>query len=394
MAQPSLADLQLLAEQIEDKRGDFIDVLTYVSTYKAAEYEIDHAVNALLGTTEELAGVGSHRIDTLAAYLPSNVILFSYILYAVIPSVFCRRVLVRPSLRGREVAWAINSRIRQLLKLPIEFEMYKSRKEFLLESVSSAEVIAFTGRCRNSFEVLEHISDKQLFLYFGSGVNPAVIGPKADLDLAARDVTRARIFNSGQDCLCPDLILVHEKVIDDFLQLLSGYVDSLRYGPLNDPRTDFSNLVYPNIAEFCADFVEKHADRVVHRGTIDVLSRMIEPVVMLRHIKELRSYEDYPEFFAPIFNLAIYRNYEEIESLILSEGYRRYAMGVSLYGTAKLDELFEGSHMVTHDCSLFDINYGNRPFGGKGLCSSYVKFGGALTAQGVLISREVRRFLW
>lgn len=393
MNQVTAVEFSRLAKLIEANRNNFLEALCYISTYRAANYEIDHAIQTLAGAEKELNELSPNSIEQLATYLPSNVILFSYILYAVIPSAFCNHIYVRPSIRGREVAWTINNLVNNLLPLPITLEMYMSRRQFWETAGSKSRIIAFTGKCRNSFEISADTAENQLFIYFGSGVNPMIIGNKVDLKKTIKDIIYARTFNSGQDCLCPDLILVHKDIINNLIDKLIFGLSRLKHGNLNSHTADYSNLVYPNIAEYCYEFFKQNKENIVYGGETDILTRHVQPTIILRKISDLKSYSDYPEFFAPVFNIAVYQSLEEIKALISGSDYSDHAMGVMLYGTESLKKTFRETHMMTIDQTLFEINYGNRPFGGSGICASYVKFNGKTYPQPVLISRETKRYL-
>jgi coniferyl-aldehyde dehydrogenase len=49
------------------------------------------------------------------------------------------------------------------------------------------------------------------------GKNPVVVGHDADIATAASRTARARLWNGGQTCLCPDLVFVPAERCDDFI---------------------------------------------------------------------------------------------------------------------------------------------------------------------------------
>lgn len=52
------------------------------------------------------------------------------------------------------------------------------------------------------------------------GKCPAVIHPSADLACAADKIAWAKFSNSGQTCVAPDYIFVHESIYDQFERML------------------------------------------------------------------------------------------------------------------------------------------------------------------------------
>lgn len=383
------AHLVKLGDLIAQNRKNFLNILTRLSTYKAAQEEIDHSLETLYGAAEELKGLNGYRIRSLSAYLPPNVILFSYILYIAIPSAFCDHIYFRPSVRAREETHEIHIKINELLPLPAKIS-YTTRKLFFENFTQTSDVIVFTGRCQNGDEVASQIKPHQLFMYFGSGVNPFVVGPSANIEQAANDAVTIRLNNSGQDCLCPDLYLLHSDIADSFLEKIKHNLNKAVFGERTDPLADYSYLSYPDVAEFCFDYLEENRKYIIYGGEVNILERYVSPTILLRNINQI---DMLPEFFAPIFNMAIYENDQQIAKLIESDIYKDKAMGVMLYGASNLESIFNEKHFITFDSTLFQINHGNNPFGGWDKCASHIRFQGQVISKPLLISDVVRTYL-
>jgi len=374
-------DLANLGDIINSNRGEFLDILTRISTWKAAQDEIDHVIETLHGAPKELYGLESSKLKNLVVYLPPNVILFSYVLYILMPSPFVNQIMFRPSVKVREESYAIHKLISSLLEIPAGMS-YDSRSVFWKKYASIADLIVFNGRCQNALEVGQQASRQQIFLYFGSGVNPFIVGGNANIDKAVHDGVAIRLKNSGQDCLCPDLFLVQRNVSAIFIESLKDELAKSIYGERTDPSTDYSNLSYPDVAESCLDYLDKRQKDIILGGKVNVLDRFVQPTILLQHISELN---DLPEFFAPIFNVVVYDDANQIEALLKSDLYVDKAMGVMLYGAEDLATLFK-RHIVVIDKTLFDINHGNLPFGGWGKCASHIRYQGKINSQPLLIS--------
>lgn len=379
-------DLVYLGKLIEKERKTFIEILTRLSTWKAAQDEVDHAIETLSGAPYELRELKGRKVNTLVAYLPPNVILFSYVLYVAIPSAICEHVNFRPSVRAREESFAIHQEVMRLLKLPAEMS-YSSRSVFWANYTSHADVVVFTGRCQNVDEIESRIPPNQLFLFLGSGVNPFIVGQNADIEKAARDGANIRLSNSGQDCLCPDLFLIHEDVRDRFIDRLKVELDNKVYGDRRDPSTDYSNLSYPDVTEFCTEYLDRRRQDIIYGGEVNVLNRLVKPTILMQPIATIA---ELPEFFAPIFNIATYHDADQILNLVNSDIYRNKAMGAMLYGANDLASIFEKKHRITFDQTLFEINHGNLPFGGWDKCASHIRYQDKVKCQPVLISEAIR----
>ena len=52
------------------------------------------------------------------------------------------------------------------------------------------------------------------------GKSPVIVSDKANIKLAAKRITWGKFFNAGQTCMCTDYALVHEGVLDEFLEAM------------------------------------------------------------------------------------------------------------------------------------------------------------------------------
>lgn len=70
----------------------------------------------------------------------------------------------------------------------------------------------------------EHLTSVTLEL---GGKSPVIVDETANLDDAAKKVAWGKYFNSGQICIAPDYVLVHEKVRAPFLEKLRASIAAL-----------------------------------------------------------------------------------------------------------------------------------------------------------------------
>lgn len=107
------------------------------------------------------------------------------------------------------------------------------------------QLVSITGSVRAGMEVAKAASTdlKRVHLELG-GKAPVVVWDDADLAKAAEGIATAGYFNAGQDCTAATRVIVHEKVHDEFVALLTGYVkdnvttgspqSDVFYGPVNN----------------------------------------------------------------------------------------------------------------------------------------------------------------
>lgn len=108
----------------------------------------------------------------------------------------------------------------------------------------SVQLISFTGGTQTGKIVGSVASSmlKKVSLECG-GKNALLIFEDADLDKAADIAKRASFANTGQVCLCPSRILVHESIHDAFVSRFVQLVKTIKVGDPNDKETTMGSLV-------------------------------------------------------------------------------------------------------------------------------------------------------
>lgn len=126
----------------------------------------------------------------------------------------------------------------------------RAENNFLLEQ--KFDYIFFTGSVAVGKQVMEkaskHLTPVTLEL---GGKSPCIVDSTAKINLAAKRIVFGKFINSGQTCVAPDYVLVHETVEKEFQECVVKWIGRM-YGkhPLDHPD-------YPKIIN------EKHYDRVL-----------------------------------------------------------------------------------------------------------------------------------
>jgi acyl-CoA reductase-like NAD-dependent aldehyde dehydrogenase len=130
--------------------------------------------------------------------------------------------------------------------------------------------VAFTGSTETGLTVAKRAAGKAQLLAMG-GNGPFVVMEDADLPAAAEAARVGAFLGAGQSCSAAERLLVHERVKDEFVELLAAQVDSeVRLGdPLDDATTMGPVINEPGAAKMdahVADAIERGA-RVVTGGS-------------------------------------------------------------------------------------------------------------------------------
>ncbi|MCR8983016.1 aldehyde dehydrogenase family protein [Brevibacillus laterosporus] len=378
-----LKRLDKLISGIRTNKVELLDILTEIATYDSAEAEIESSIATLLGAEEEVERYNPPTIDRIAVYHSSNVLLYSYVLYAAIPSLFCKEILIRPSTKALSTMVKLHDFLMKQADIPSQLLPISQRK--FREQAGQSDVVVFTGNYENSLKV-QQTYPQALFLYFGAGINPFIIGEKANIEDASKRAVAARVYNSGQDCMCPNVYFVHENIKERFLATLIQDMKELQIGKRNVPGNVIAPLFYEGLSEQAQDYLTQMKDRIVYGGAVDLSINYVEPTVV---VSSLEKIGEVIEFFCPIFHVVTYRDEQEVVDWLHAPERVESTLGASVFGAPELVEKLRSTHIVSENLSLYDIENGNHPFGGYGLQANYVCHQGNFTSRPLLISKEV-----
>jgi long-chain acyl-CoA synthetase len=379
--------LQAVERYLTEHRSEVAAILTEVSNHRTVEGEIDTALETLRGAVREMTAYRPSLVRSTAVFMPSNIPLYAYVLYLLIPSLYSEHVVFRPSSHIRSQLGRLHELLSAQHRLPIELSA-STQKQFVTGPVAGADLVVFTGTYANAERIRTRLGAHQLFVYFGQGINPFIVGPQADLDLAVRDLVEIRMLNSGQDCFGPDVVLVHDSMADRLHTLLAKQLEQLKFGAYTDPAAHYGAMYYEQAFGFILEYLHNNAEHIVYGGNVDVGKRWLQPTVLNRELRDTKP--NCEELFAPIFNVLRYSSHDELHQTLVSPFYEERAMGAMVYGAPpETAELLAKRHEVCVDTTLLSTDNGNVPMGGRGMIANYVAFGGKRTAEPLLVSKAV-----
>ena len=108
------------------------------------------------------------------------------------------------------------------------------------------------------------------------GKSPCIVDRTADLYVSARRYCWGAFMNSGQTCVRPDYVMVHEAVADDFIREVKAALGEFYGGDVK--RSEFfGRLVNDSAFERLKKCLDKDAKYLVHGGAHDKAERYLEP---------------------------------------------------------------------------------------------------------------------
>lgn len=111
-----------------------------------------------------------------------------------------------------------------------------------LTSDSRVRKISFTGSTATGTHITKIAGIKKLSLELGSSC-PVVILEDADIEYAANAVALGGYINAGQVCISVQRVIVHEKVMADFLDALKPKVEAITVGDPKAAETKVGTLI-------------------------------------------------------------------------------------------------------------------------------------------------------
>lgn len=301
---------------------------------KDTAYEVDITIDRLrlfehteffLSNRKPLGGPDS-RVAVMLSYNGSAW------LNTVIASIYLvgNQVLAKFASRGSELMGLTESFYRPIFGDAIQFYRGDGRS-FMRDALNAPEVscIIVFGFDANVLPYEEDFRRTgKKFVFEGPGVDPFIVFPDADLDLALADLMTAKFSYSGQTCSAPKRIFVHRAIYEAFLEELVQRVKKLKVGAPHDPETQVSpvgsQLAVSRIKEQLRDAVDKKA-QILLGGEID--GNLVYPTVIRDASNGLLGMRE--EVFGPVVFAC---PFESAAEAIAHACNNRYGLRAAVFG--------------------------------------------------------------
>lgn len=175
--------------------------------------------------------------------------------------------------------------------------------------------IFFTGSTKIGKVVMEAASKNltSVTLELG-GKSPTIIDKDVNLLKAVEKIAWGKLVNSGQTCIAPDYIFVHEQQLDEFVGLYKIAAKKMYFKSEDkiDPKTYgkiISSNHYERLKDLVNEAVEKGA-RIDFGGEFDDKNQTINPVILSKIPEGAKVMED--EIFGPILPIITYKELDEV----------------------------------------------------------------------------------
>ncbi len=198
------------------------------------------------------------------------------------------------------------------------------------------------------------------------GKSPVIIGPGADLAKAAKWVAWGKFFNTGQTCVAPDHVFVHESVEAAFTTALRAEVVRL-FGRNPGTSPDFGRVVnarnWQRVTGLLDAAVADGAE-VIAGGERDAATRFLAPTVLVKTTEAMAISQE--EIFGPVLPIIPFADLAEVIARI-NRGEKPLALYV--FEKARVADRIvaeTSSGSVGVNLVVMPFIHPNLPFGGVG----------------------------
>ena len=185
------------------------------------------------------------------------------------------------------------------------------------------DLIFFTGSPSLGKMVMEAASKylTPVILELG-GKSPCIVDREADIKTAAKRIAWGKTLNSGQTCIAPDYLLIHESVKEEFVREFGKAVKAL-HGTDIKAHKHYVRMVNDRAFERVKGYL---ADGdILYGGRTDAKEQFIEPTLLDMHISLSDADADAKanakavlteEIFGPVFPILTFNNIGEVKGYI------------------------------------------------------------------------------
>ncbi len=200
------------------------------------------------------------------------------------------------------------------------------------------------------------------------GKSPTIVGPSADIKLAAETLMWGKFLNGGQTCVAPDYVYVHESVKDAFVAECRRIIQA-RYGASAHEQKHTSDLTRvinqrhtQRVASLMYDALTRGA-AIQAGGEVDVAQCYIAPTLIDHVPAGSQILED--EIFGPVLPIL---PYTQLDAVIADINARPKPLALYVWSRDRkevdniLTRTSSGGACINH--CVMQFAHGELPFGG------------------------------
>ncbi|MCB7128994.1 MAG: aldehyde dehydrogenase family protein, partial [Candidatus Brocadiales bacterium] len=225
------------------------------------------------------------------------------------------------------------------------------------------KLLTFTGSSGVGWRLKALSGKKKVVLELGGNAG-AIVDADADLELAAGRSAYGAFVYSGQTCISVQRLYVHDKVYEEFLDLLTGHVKDLKMGDPMEEDVSIGPLITPGAAKRVDEWLKEAVSqgaKVLTGGRLRG-NNIIEPAVVVDTSPDMKI--NCEEVFGPVVTVTRFSSFEQAVGQVNQS---RFGLQAGVF-TSDVNNIFlayktlEVGGIIVNDVPTFRAD--NMPYGG------------------------------
>ena len=193
------------------------------------------------------------------------------------------------------------------------------------------------------------------------GKSPCIVDREANLTLAARRIAWGKCLNSGQTCIAPDYLFLHEDIKDAFVEAFKKELNGL-YPDGTENSDKYVHIVKSSALERITGYLKD--GKVVAGGRYNLETLWMEPTLLDAVSPDSPVMQE--EIFGPVFPILTFRDKAEVVDFVNSreKPLAFYYFGKEADAWDVIGRTTSGGACIND--TIMHIANSNIPFGGVG----------------------------
>lgn len=288
------------------------------------DYALEHYVQFLdpeyVDTEGKKTYVRFDPLGTVLLVMPWNYPLWQ-VMRAAVPAMLAGNTIM---LKHASIVTGTGLMIEKIFESPV-FKSIIASGPRALSLIQKVDGVSFTGSTAVGKYIAQEAGKhlKKAVLELG-GSDPFIVLKSANVDEASEKAVLARMQNNGQSCIASKRFIVHEEIMDEFVEKISDKFSSIKIG---DPL-DNSTFLGPLSSSGQTSLVGSQIKRLYNMGTVKEFGTPTGNIIPPTIAEITGNFDE--EIFGPV---AIITKFNKIQDAVKIANDTPYGLGSSIWGS-------------------------------------------------------------
>lgn len=259
-------------------------------------------------------------LGTILLVMPWNFPLWQ-VMRAAVPAMLAGNTIM---LKHASIVTGTSLMIEKIFESPA-FKSIITSGPRALSLIPKVDGVSFTGSTAVGKSIAQEAGKylKKAVLELG-GSDPFIVLKSADINEVAEKAVLARMQNNGQSCIASKRFLVHEEILDEFLEKVSDKFSSIKIG---DPL-DNETFLGPLSSKEQTSLVSGQIKRLSSMGSVKEFGKAAGGIIPPTLAEITGKFDE--EIFGPV---AIITKFNKNEDAVRIANDTPYGLGSSIWGS-------------------------------------------------------------